>query len=171
MVRVSGRLVLLGRTQASKDAEIIMLRHEVMVLRRQVARPSPDWADRAILAAPDPAAARRAPPQPTGHAGNPAGLAPPPERHGEGQDGGWERPEDHEGHQGGDDGWDQGEEYRDRGWERGEHGHGGDHREDSGEEHREGRLGCEEPGRRHDLPWQLDLRFSRSLFSVPSWSA
>ncbi len=51
MVRVSGWLVLLGRTQASKDAEIIMLRHEVMVLRRQVARPSPDWADRAILAA------------------------------------------------------------------------------------------------------------------------
>lgn len=48
MVRVSGWLVSLGRTQASKDAEIIMLRHEVMVPRRQVARPSPDWADRAI---------------------------------------------------------------------------------------------------------------------------
>jgi len=51
MVRVSGWLVLLGRSQASKDAEIMVLRHEVMVLRRQVARPRPDWADRAILAA------------------------------------------------------------------------------------------------------------------------
>lgn len=29
-----GRLCLLGRSQASKDAEIIVLRHEVMVLRR-----------------------------------------------------------------------------------------------------------------------------------------
>ena len=51
MVRVSGWLVLLGRSQASKDAEILVLRDEVMVLRRQVARPQPGWADRAILAA------------------------------------------------------------------------------------------------------------------------
>ena len=51
MIRVFGWLVLLGRSQASKDAEIMMLRHEVAVLRRQATRPKPDWADRAILVA------------------------------------------------------------------------------------------------------------------------
>ena len=43
--------LLLGRSEASKDAEIMALRHEVTVLRRQLARPKPDWADRAVLAA------------------------------------------------------------------------------------------------------------------------
>jgi hypothetical protein len=33
-IRVCGWLVLLGRSQASTDAEIIVLRHEVMALRR-----------------------------------------------------------------------------------------------------------------------------------------
>jgi hypothetical protein len=50
MIRVFGWLLLLGRGQASKDAEIMVLRHEVTVLRRQVARPKPDWADRACPA-------------------------------------------------------------------------------------------------------------------------
>jgi putative transposase len=51
MIRVFGWLLLLGRGQASKDAEIMVLRQEVTVLRRQVARPKPDWAGRAVLAA------------------------------------------------------------------------------------------------------------------------
>ena len=38
MIRLFGWLALLGRSQASKDAEIMMLLHEVTVLRRQVTR-------------------------------------------------------------------------------------------------------------------------------------
>jgi hypothetical protein len=50
-VRLISWFVLLARSEASKDLEILVLRHEVSVLRRQVSRPRPDWADRAILAA------------------------------------------------------------------------------------------------------------------------
>lgn len=50
-VRLCGRLVLLGRSSASKDAEFLVLRHEVAMLRRTNPRPPPGWADRAVLAA------------------------------------------------------------------------------------------------------------------------
>ena len=44
-------LVLRGRTDRSKDAEILVLRHQLAVLHRQVPRPRFEPADRAILTA------------------------------------------------------------------------------------------------------------------------
>jgi putative transposase len=49
--RLCSWLVLLGRSSASKDAELLVLRHEVAVLRRANPRPRLDWADRAVMAA------------------------------------------------------------------------------------------------------------------------
>ena len=52
MIRVFGWLVLLCGSEAPKDPEIMVLRHEVAVLRRTThQRPRMDWADRAIMAA------------------------------------------------------------------------------------------------------------------------
>jgi len=75
MIRVFGWPVLLGRSQASKDAEIMVLRHEVMVLRRQVARQSrtgrtgPSWRHW-------PGCCQLRYAVTVGHAGHLAGLAP-----------------------------------------------------------------------------------------------
>ena len=49
--RLVGWMALLARSAASKDAELLVLRHEVAVLRRQNPRPKLDWADRSVLAA------------------------------------------------------------------------------------------------------------------------
>ena len=51
MARLFGWLALLARSDVSKNVEILVLRHEIAVLRRQVTRPKPDWADRAVIAA------------------------------------------------------------------------------------------------------------------------
>ena len=50
-VRLCGWLVLLGRSSASKNAELLVLRHEVAALRRTRPRPRLDWAGRAVMAA------------------------------------------------------------------------------------------------------------------------
>jgi transposase len=49
--QVMAWLGLLARSAQSKDAEILVLRHEVALLRRQVCRPRLSWADRAVFAA------------------------------------------------------------------------------------------------------------------------
>jgi putative transposase len=51
LVQVLSWLALFARSSASKDAEILMLRHEVTVLRRANPRPRLAWTDRAVLAA------------------------------------------------------------------------------------------------------------------------
>ena len=51
MIRLSGGLALLAHWCTSKDVEILMLRHEVPALHRQVARPKLDWVDLSVIAA------------------------------------------------------------------------------------------------------------------------
>ncbi len=51
VLRVFGWLALLARSDRAKDAEILILRHQVTVLQRQVRTPRLSWADWAVLAA------------------------------------------------------------------------------------------------------------------------
>ncbi|MCW2890499.1 MAG: integrase [Streptosporangiaceae bacterium] len=74
-VRVLGWLALLSRSDASKEAEILVLRHQLAVLRRQVAKPQPSWADRAVISALAPAAAQIPAHRPVRRAGDVIALA------------------------------------------------------------------------------------------------
>jgi len=50
-VKLLSWLALLARSSASKDVEILLLRHEVAVLRRGNPKPKLNWTDRAVFAA------------------------------------------------------------------------------------------------------------------------
>jgi transposase len=49
--RMVSWMALIARSDADKDLEILVLRHQLAVLHRQTARPRMSWADRALIAA------------------------------------------------------------------------------------------------------------------------
>jgi putative transposase len=51
LARVLSWLALLARADTAKDIEILVLRHEVAVLRRHNPRPTLTWLDRAVFSA------------------------------------------------------------------------------------------------------------------------
>jgi hypothetical protein len=75
--RLLGRLLLLARTPAAKDIELLVLRHEVAVLRRANPTPHLDWVDRAVFRRADPSATPGTARPSPGHSGHDPALAPP----------------------------------------------------------------------------------------------
>jgi hypothetical protein len=49
--RLIGGLVLLARSDAAKEVEILLLRHQLAVLQRQARRPRLTWTDRVVMTA------------------------------------------------------------------------------------------------------------------------
>ena len=49
--KLLGWIVLRIRSDATKDIEILVLRHQLAVLHRRAPRPRMSWADRAMIAA------------------------------------------------------------------------------------------------------------------------
>src|SRR3954470_23564657 len=75
--RLCSWLVLLGRSSASKNAELLVLRHEIAVLRRASSRPRLDWARPRGPRRAGPAPAGKAASAPAGHPRHRPALAPP----------------------------------------------------------------------------------------------
>jgi hypothetical protein len=50
-IRFLGVLSVFVRSDISKDAEILVLRHQLSVLRRGAPRPRTSWADKALISA------------------------------------------------------------------------------------------------------------------------
>jgi hypothetical protein len=49
--KLLGCIVLRTRSGATKDVEILVLRHQLAVLQRRTPRPRMSWTDRALIAA------------------------------------------------------------------------------------------------------------------------
>jgi hypothetical protein len=76
--RVLSWLALIARSDAAKDVEILVLRHEVAVLRRNNPRPTMSWLDRAMLSALSKLLPPPTPPAAAGVSSNVVALARPP---------------------------------------------------------------------------------------------
>jgi hypothetical protein len=73
-------VTLCAKSKDFKDLEIIILRHELAILRRTTRRPSTTAVDRMFLGRGEPVAATRALAILHRHAGDPAALASTPDR-------------------------------------------------------------------------------------------